>query len=153
MRILVLLLGSLTTWPLAMLAGNWPGWRGPDGNGICPEQNLPLRWSTNENIRWRVPLPDRGNSTPIVWGGRVLITQAIERENRRTVICCDRRDGKLLWQAGAIWTGKELTAAENPPCTPSPVTDGDIFLRTDKHLWCVSEAKGRPKLKSRRTGL
>ena len=41
---------------------NWPALRGPGGNGICNERNLPLHWSTNENVRWRVPLADRGNS-------------------------------------------------------------------------------------------
>ena len=56
---------------------NWPGWRGPDGSGVASEKNLPLHWSTNENVAWRVPLPDRGNSTPIVWGERVFVTQAI----------------------------------------------------------------------------
>jgi outer membrane protein assembly factor BamB len=88
------------------------------------EKNLPLHWSTNENIRWRVPLPDRGNSTPVVWQGRVFVTQAINSDNRRTVMCLDRRNGKLLWQSGVTWTVKEPTSNENPPCTPSPVTDG-----------------------------
>src|SRR5262249_49355060 len=85
------------------LADNWPAWRGADGSGICRETNLPLRWSTNENVRWHVALPDRGNSTPIVWKDQIFITQAIE--NRRTVMCLDRRTGALLWQAGPTWTG------------------------------------------------
>jgi outer membrane protein assembly factor BamB len=107
---------------LAGLTEDWPGWRGAGGSGICRETKLPLHWSTNENVRWRVALPDRGNSTPVVWGERVFITQAAE--SRRTVMCFDRRDGKLLWQAGPAWTEKELTYPENPPCTPSPVSDG-----------------------------
>src|SRR5262245_1092711 len=77
---------------------NWPGWRGPGGNGVAAEKNLPLRWSTNENVAWRVPLPDRGNSTPIAWGKRILITQAIIKDHRRTLMCFDRRTGKSLWQ-------------------------------------------------------
>jgi outer membrane protein assembly factor BamB len=105
-------------------AANWPGMRGPDGSGVAAEKNLPLRWSTNENVRWRVPLPERGNSTPVVWGGRVFITQAITVGNRRTVMCFDRRTGKLLWQSGVTCTEKEPTHDDNPPCTPSPVTDG-----------------------------
>ena len=64
-------------------AANWPAFRGPDGSGVADEKNLPLRWSTNENVAWRVPLPDRGNSTPIVWGERVFITQATEGGARR----------------------------------------------------------------------
>jgi outer membrane protein assembly factor BamB len=106
----------------AGVAANWPALRGADGSGICQEWKLPLRWSPNENVRWRVPLPGRGNSTPIVWGRHIFITQTVE--SRRTVMCLDRRDGKLLWQAGPTWTEKELTHPDNPPCTPSPVTDG-----------------------------
>lgn len=105
-------------------AANWPAWRGPDGYGLSTEKNLPLHWSTNENIRWRVALPDRGNSTPVIWGERVFITQAINTESRRTVMCLDKRTGGLLWQSGVTWTEKEPTSDENPPCTPSPVTDG-----------------------------
>jgi outer membrane protein assembly factor BamB len=101
---------------------NWPAWRGADGSGICRETNLPLHWGTNENVRWRVALPERGNSTPIVWGQRVFITQAVE--SRRTVMCVNRRDGNLLWQAGPTWTEKEETHPDNPPCSPSPLTDG-----------------------------
>jgi len=112
----------------AALAANWPAWRGSDGSGTCLEPQLPLRWSSNENVRWRVLLPDRGNSTPIVWAERVFITQAMEKENRRTVMCFDRRDGKLLWQRGPTWADKELTHPDNPPCTPSPVTDGERVI-------------------------
>jgi outer membrane protein assembly factor BamB len=106
-------------------AANWPAWRGPDGNGVCHERKLPLQWSTNQNVRWRVPLPGPGNSTPVVWGRRVLITQAIPNESRRSVMCFDRRDGKLVWQAGTIWTEKDSGGSANPPCTPSPVPDGE----------------------------
>ena len=103
---------------------NWPALRGPGGNGICNERNLPLHWSTNENVRWRVPLADRGNSTPIVWGNRMFLTQAPAKQSRRTLMCFDRRDGKLIWQAGPTWTEAEPTHEDNPHCTPSPVTDG-----------------------------
>src|SRR5258708_34737861 len=101
----------------SLMAANWPGWRGPDGTGVAAEKNLPLHWSTNENVRWRTALPDRGNSTPIVWGGRVFVTQAIEAGSRRTLMYFDRRDGKLLWQSGVTWTEKEETYPDNPPCT------------------------------------
>ena len=106
------------------LADNWPAWRGPDGNGICRETKLPLRWGTNHNVRWRAALPEPGNSTPIVWDRRVFVTQGLIQENGRTVMCFDRRDGRLLWQAGTTFTEKDSGGSANPPCTPSPVTDG-----------------------------
>jgi hypothetical protein len=117
----VLLTAAMT---ITAVAENWPAWRGPNGSGICPERKLPLRWSANENVRWRAPLPERGNSTPVVWGDRVFITQALEKQSRRMVMCFDRRDGRLLWQSGPAWLEKELTYPDNPPCSPSPVTDG-----------------------------
>jgi len=108
------------------LADNWPAWRGAKGNGICRESNLPLRWSTNENVRWRVPLPERGNSTPILWNDRIFITQSVD--TRRTVMCFKRRTGELLWQSGPTSTTPEQAPPDNPPCTPSPVTDGQRVI-------------------------
>ncbi|MBI5388144.1 MAG: PQQ-binding-like beta-propeller repeat protein [Verrucomicrobia bacterium] len=114
--------------PPALLADNWPAWRGPEGTGTCREKKLPLRWGTNQNVRWRVPLPAPGNSTPIVWSQQVFVTQATPKENRRDVMCFDQGDGRLLWRAGTIWTEKDSGGSANPPCTPSPVTDGERVI-------------------------
>ena len=106
-----------------------------------------MRWSTNENVRWRVPLPERGNSTPIIWRNRVFVTQAIDKEGRRMLMCFDRANGKLLWQQGPIYPEKELTHETNPQCAASPVTDGERVVAsfgsaglycydfTGKELW------------------
>jgi len=75
-------------------------------------------------VRWRTPLPERGNSTPAVWENRIFVTQAIEKENRCSVICFSRQDGKLLWQTGVLCPEKETTYPENPLCSSSPVVDG-----------------------------
>lgn len=110
-------------------AGNWPAWRGDvAGSGITTETNLPLEWSDTENIRWRVALPERGNSTPIVWGERVFITQAVTPEKRRTVMCFHRADGRLLWQQGVVYDKPERTHKTNPYCSASPVTDGERVI-------------------------
>ncbi|MEW6357080.1 MAG: PQQ-binding-like beta-propeller repeat protein [Planctomycetota bacterium] len=107
-------------------ADNWPSWRGDSaGSGITTETDLPLEWSVTRNIRWRVPLPEPGNSTPIVWGERVFVTQAIEAENRRTLMCFHRADGRLLWQQGVVYDKPERTHKSNPYCSASPVTDGE----------------------------
>ena len=109
-------------------AANWPAWRGPEGMGVAKEKNLPLRWGTNENVRWRTPLPERGNSTPIVWGNRVFVTQAIEAEKRRVLMCFDRATGKLLWQQGPVAQASEPTHETNPQGSSSPVTDGERVI-------------------------
>jgi outer membrane protein assembly factor BamB len=123
---LSLVLISLTvSTALRAHAGNWPNWRGPDGNGVASEKNLPLKWSDKENVRWRVELPGPGNSSPIVWGERVFVSQFVEKENRRTLICFDRTTGKLLWQEGITYTENEPTQENNPYCAGTPATDGE----------------------------
>src|SRR5215471_2651934 len=97
----------------AATAANWPAWRGADGSGVSKEKDLPLKWDTKENVRWRTDLPDAGNSSPIVWGNKVFVTQAIEKENRRTLMCFDRTTGRLLWQSGTTYAEKEPTQESN----------------------------------------
>ena len=110
-------------------AGNWPSWRGDvAGSGIVRTEKIPLEWGTEKNVRWRVPLPDRGNSSPIVWGDKVFITQATDSDNRRTVMCFDKRTGELLWRTGVTYTKAEKTHKTNPYCSGSPATDGRVVV-------------------------
>jgi outer membrane protein assembly factor BamB len=122
-------LGALAL-ALSTQAANWPAWRGADGQGTSSEKNLPTRWSATENIRWKIPLPDRGNSTPVVWGDKVFVTQAIEEKNERALLCFARRDGKLLWQKSVNYAAKEETHETNPYCSASPATDGQRVIIT-----------------------
>jgi len=112
----------------ATTADDWPAWRGPRGDGTCLEKGLPTRWSAVENVAWKVPLPERGNSTPIIWGERIFVTQALEQQHRRTLICFDRRDGRQLWQQGTDWKEPDPTHGTNPYCASSPVTDGERVI-------------------------
>ncbi len=105
-------------------AANWPGFRGPAGDGVSLEKELPLRWSATENVRWKAPLPEGGNSSPIVWANRVFLTQAVDKGSRRLVMCFDRADGRLLWQRESPYLEKESTHPDNPYCSATPVTDG-----------------------------
>jgi outer membrane protein assembly factor BamB len=105
---------------------NWPAWRGPEGTGVTSEEQLPVHWSTNKNVRWRTPLSEPGNSTPIVWENRIFLTQTEGKQ--RTLVCLDRANGKKLWQAGALFSENELTHDTNPQSSPSPVTDGERVI-------------------------
>ena len=71
-------------------ADNWPAWRGPTGQGA--ETKLPTRWSATENVKWKIDLPDAGNSTPIVWGDKIFLTQATEKGKKRSLYCLDRNE-------------------------------------------------------------
>ena len=111
----------------SLFAANWPGWRN-DGSGHSTEKTAPLKWSATENIRWRTPLPERGNSSPIVWGDKVFVTQNVG--DQRSVIACDRITGKVLWQQGVTYTEKEDSHETNPFCSATPVTDGQRVVAT-----------------------
>src|SRR4029450_608746 len=61
-------------------AASWPQWRGPSGQGVSEETNLPSEWTATHNIKWKAAIPGRGHSSPIVWGNRIFLTTAIEGE-------------------------------------------------------------------------
>jgi outer membrane protein assembly factor BamB len=107
-------------------AENWPAWRGPTGLGISkePESAFPLEWGAEKNVRWKITLPGPGNSTPIVWQGRIFITQATDGGKARSTLCLDRSDGKVIWQRAVEFAESEPTHEDNPFCSASPATDG-----------------------------
>src|SRR5262245_47052728 len=78
-------------------AEDWPGWRGPRGDGISHEKTAPLRWSSTDNIAWKTPLPLSGRSSPIVWGEQVFVTAGDTANQARRVICLDKATGRILW--------------------------------------------------------
>lgn len=109
-------------------AGDWTRFRGPDGTGVSRETGLPITWSREENVRWRTELPSVGNSSPVVVGGKVLITCATEAGVQRGLYCYDRRSGNLLWSQSVAFTGDEPTHATNPPCASSPASNGEVVV-------------------------
>ena len=123
------LAGLCTTAVLLALpaarADNWPAWRGPTGQGQCAEKNLPVKWSATQNVKWKVPLPDAGNSTPVVWGDKVFLTQATDGGKKRSLWCLSRADGSKLWEKTIEYHHKEPKHDTNTYCAASPVTDGE----------------------------
>jgi outer membrane protein assembly factor BamB len=123
-------------------AENWPSWRGPTGQGHSAETDLPLKWDENTNIRWKAPLPEPGNASPIVWGDRVFITQAIEKGTKRGIMCFDRATGKQLWFHTVHFRGKEPTHDTNPFGSATCATDGERIIASlgSAGLLCVDFA-------------
>ena len=54
-----------------LLAENWPAWRGPRANGVSGEKRLPTKWSTADNIAWKLAVPSRSGATPIIWNNHI----------------------------------------------------------------------------------
>ncbi|MCE9533432.1 MAG: PQQ-binding-like beta-propeller repeat protein [Planctomycetes bacterium] len=118
----ILLLASLES---VSNGADWPGWRGPTGQGQCDEKNLLLKWSDKENVKWKIPLENQGNSTPVIWGDKIFLTQANKGGSERSLICFARADGKLLWKKDVAYTEKERNWDPSWYANASPAVDGE----------------------------
>jgi outer membrane protein assembly factor BamB len=108
-------------------ADDWPQWRGPSLNGTSGEKNLPLRWSSTQNITWKLALPAWSGSTPIVWGDRIFLNVADQSD--LYLWCVDRASGVPIWKR--FLGGGNLRMQKQNMSTPSPVTDG-------RHVWVMT---------------
>jgi outer membrane protein assembly factor BamB len=79
----------------------WPRWRGPSGQGLAAGTGYPDAWSATENVAWKVAVPGLGNSSPIVWRDRVILTTAYDNGRRLSVLAFRRADGVKLWETFA----------------------------------------------------
>jgi outer membrane protein assembly factor BamB len=112
---------------LAARAENWPQWRGPSLNGVSAETNLPVRWSTTENVAWKLAMPAWSGSTPIIWGERIFLNVA--EGDSLHLWCVDRTRGDVLWKR--LLGGGNTRMRKQNMSSPSPVTDG-------QHVWVMT---------------
>src|SRR5262245_27104121 len=129
----------------ARVAPAWPQWRGPLGTGVAPGADPPLSWSETENTRFKVELPGKGHSSPVVWGDRIFVTSAepvgepvaaphadgehdnvtAVRRQRLVVLALDRFDGKQVWRRELRTVlPHESSHQSGSWASQSPVTDG-----------------------------
>jgi len=117
--LLLLVLGSASA-----RAENWPRFRGPTGQGLSSETNLPLRWSPTSNVLWKTAVPGAGWSSPIVWEDRIFLTSTTEGGAGCRVICLDRSSGKTLFNREVFRQVPRHKERKNSHATSTPVTDG-----------------------------
>jgi outer membrane protein assembly factor BamB len=139
----VLLTLALLTVTGSAAADDWPGWRGPTGQGVCRDRNLPLHWGgkNGRNILWKALLPgqdgkarqDQNQSSPIVSRGRVFVTAScwpagvdVRQFPEHHVACYRVRDGKRLWDTrvphGPWSRAEDLRGGYT---APTPAADGE----------------------------
>jgi outer membrane protein assembly factor BamB len=124
-------------------AADWPSWRGPTGQGVSNEKDLPLTWGGKEdtNILWKIPLPgvdakatqDKNQSSPIVVKGRVFVTASYWPKGVKPgddipehhVACYQAADGKPLWDRTIPPGPWKLTDLRGGYTAPTPASDGE----------------------------
>jgi outer membrane protein assembly factor BamB len=112
---------------VVVYADNWPQWRGPSLNGVSTEKNLPQKWSTEENIAWKLSLPAWSGSTPIIWRDRIFLNVA--DADSLYLWSIDRAKGTVQWKQ-LLGSGNVRMRKQNMS-SPSPVTDGkSVYVMT-----------------------
>src|ERR1051326_3314572 len=144
MRRIAWILSALALCSVTVLrADDWSHWRGAAMIGISAEKGLPLTWSATENVKWKTELAGPGMSTPIVWGGRIFLTQALDKDGKqRALSCYSRTDGKPLWQKITEFSGPTESTYDGDPhyCSASPATDGErvVAFFASAGVFCYS---------------
>ena len=124
----LVVLSSFVVFSLASAKGqDWRQWRGPNGNGTAgSDANPPLTWGEAENVQWKVPVPGRGLSSPIVVGDLVILTSATGEA--QLVIAFDRASGGKRWETIIHEGGlPQKLHRKNSAATPTPASDGRNF--------------------------
>ncbi|HTU26931.1 MAG TPA: PQQ-binding-like beta-propeller repeat protein [Pirellulales bacterium] len=80
---------------VALADGNWPEFRGPQGDGHADAAKLPLTWSETEHVRWKTPIHDRGWSSPVIWGNQIWLTTATKDGKQMYAVQVNRETGKI----------------------------------------------------------
>ncbi len=144
-------------------AGNWAHWRGDRGNGVSETATPPTKWSSTENVKWKVSIPGQGSGTPVIWEDNVYVVSGVSAEQSKaaaqprqpggnrsrggrgsaplqtlqfTVFCFDRATGKEKWQRIAVEAKPhQATHSTNNFSSASPCTDG-------QHLYAHFGSRG-----------
>jgi outer membrane protein assembly factor BamB len=109
-------------------AFDWPQFRGPGGQGHSSESGLPLTWGEGKNVAWKTPVPGLGWSSPVVAGGRVWLTTAVEtRGISLRVLAFDVATGREVANVEVfnIPASRREINPKNSWASPTPVLDDD----------------------------
>src|SRR6266851_1439915 len=115
------LLALCVTCACLLAASDWSRFRGPNGTGIAPDPFLPAELGRDRNVLWKANTL-KGNSSPIVFKGRVWITG--HEGDERVLLCYDANNGRLLWRHSVLKARTEVPNPLNGPTTPTSATDG-----------------------------
>lgn len=148
-------------------AGDWPRFRGPNGDSISQDGPIPAKWDLATNLKWKTDLPGQGSSSPIVVGNRVFVTcysgygtarSQTSEQLARHLICVDRNSGDTLWTKTVKNEAREDNyqgfITEHGYASSTPVTDGErvyaffgksgvyAYDLEGKELWNVNVGTG-----------
>lgn len=138
---------------------DWPQFRGPGGLGVSAARGVPIRWGPTQQMAWKAELPGKGASSPIVVGGRVIVTcyRGTLDNVQRQVLCFDQTNGSLLWSTdipSKLPEGR-ISRSDHGYASSTPACDGErlyayfgksgvfaLDLGTGRRLWQAEVGSG-----------
>ena len=103
---------------------DWPGWRGPRGDGTIIDSSAPVKWSLPDNLVWKLPIEGKGHASPIVIGEKLFLVTAIEKDKSRKLLCIDRKKGREIWRTDVLKSPFERVHRLNSRSSSTPCSDG-----------------------------
>ena len=133
---------TTTIAALSAFAGetDWPEFRGKTGQGISAATGVPQTWNATNNVAWKVAIPGKGWSSPVIAAGKIYLTTAIgEPQSGATLhaLCLDAKDGKVLWNTEILKAPAGLTSAmhkKNSLASPTPIVTADRLFVHFGHM-------------------
>jgi len=122
---------------------DWPGWRGPNGDGIAPDgPAVPTKWSSKRNVVWSTPVPGRGHASPTIVGNRIFLATADERQKKQSVVAFDKQTGKQAWMTD-VHSGSlpPKLHRKNTHASPTVACDGEKLFASFFHndaIWLTA---------------
>jgi outer membrane protein assembly factor BamB len=101
----------------------WPQFRGPNASGLG-EGKPPVHFGPDQNVLWKTAV-GAGLSSPIIWEGRIFLTEFDRANKQLATLCIDRRTGKILWRRTVAPAQIEKVHAISSPAAATPATDGE----------------------------
>lgn len=121
----------------SVAAQEWTRFRGPNGTGISTDKRIPITW-TEQDFRWRVPIPGEGHSQPVIWGNKLFLTTAIDNGKERALLCLNKDDGQEIWSKRYPLPTHRPQNRNASYANSSAVVDGERVIASfvsQDHFW------------------
>lgn len=147
---------ALVAPPVLAAETEWPQFRGPDGQGVSAAANVPTKWSEAENVAWRVEVPGKGWSSPVISNGRIYLTTATsDGKAALRAVCLEAANGQVMWNTEVFQPDSGSTGAmhrKNSLASPTPVVAaGKLYVHFGHMGTAALDLNG--KVLWRQTGL
>ena len=136
--IFFLLTATANTLTPHAFAEDWPGWRGPRGDGTVHDPVAPVKWSLPKNLVWKIPVEGKGHASPIIVRDKLFLVTAMEENKSRVLLCLDRQTGKELWRRAVLKSAFERVHRLNSRSSSTPCSDGErvyVSFLDGKHMF------------------